>query len=163
MVLPPATHKDTSCWSHKADPVFPLGHNCSGLMCSHKEFTVWSVHPLWSQHQLSYDWTEHVAGSQGKWMYVCLHACELDPSMFSMCACVFENMSAEVGHVAFYSKGWRGLVKIWHLHCAVWASLGCLRPCGKSLWRCRGRFHHLEKIGEEEDMSLKVVLQLLQA
>lgn len=35
------------------------------------------------------------------------------------------------------------LVRVWGLHCGVWASLGCLKPCVKSLWRCHGRFHHL--------------------
>lgn len=139
---PLARQKDTSCWSNKAVPAFPLGHNCWALTCSHKEFTVWSVRPS-DEVNTSWAMTEHVAGSQGKCVCVCLIlAC------FYMCLQVHQ---AEVWNVWLYHgirrkrrRRRQQLVKIWDLRCGVWASLGCLKPCGKSLWRCRGRFHHLK-------------------
>lgn len=74
MVLPSATHKDTSRCSDKAVPVFPLGHNCSALTCSHKEFTVRSVHPPLKSTPAEL-WLNMWQVARGTCVLVCLHTC----------------------------------------------------------------------------------------
>lgn len=122
---PSATHTDTSCCSHKAVPV---RHNCSGVTCLHKEFTVSQCS---SSTEVNTSWavTQHVAGSQGG------NAWELDTCMFFVPVLVVcRRDKQETADVTF-----------WGLHYGVWASQGCWKPCAKSPWRCPGRSRHLDK------------------
>lgn len=134
MALPSATHKDTSCCSDKAVPVFPLGHNCSALTCSHKGSTVRRVRPPLKSTPAEL-WLNMWQVARGTCVLMCLHTCMFFSVFFSKnVVTVQRREEEEVG----------GLVKFWGLRCGVWASRGCLRPCVKSLWRCRGRCRHLE-------------------
>lgn len=74
MALPSATHKDTSCCSDKAVPVFPLGHNCSALTCSHKGSTVRRVRPPLKSTPAEL-WLNMWQVARGTCVLMCLHTC----------------------------------------------------------------------------------------